>query len=262
MVSSYTHLASTPLVGITFVSWSMCSAISFSVALLVLTKNIFGLCWCFNLQAFERQQLYEIWPYIGFIIICPFVYNPIYSSSNWSYSKVHLNIYARMYGSFGPSFLLMKSISSSQCLTSIYKVWSCLGAGTISSPFNTQRITTMKVVFGYSGRVLSTVSLAHSPKSVAGHSFPCLCFFLTSRILLEHLFEYISTHCQRIHSAILKLSNSSQFSNLSKKSATPVSQYRGPSGTSFKRFCPWIMDQCVFSKNPATHTFFHLLNAL
>jgi len=81
MVGSCTHLALTWLAGITFVGLFTCLAISFSGALWILTKNIFGLWPSFNLKAFERQQLYEIWPYMGSIIICPFVYNPIYSSS-------------------------------------------------------------------------------------------------------------------------------------------------------------------------------------
>jgi len=73
MISSCARLALTRLAGITFVGLITCSAIYFSGALLISTKNIFGLCPSFNLKAFERQQLYEIWPYVGSIIICPCV---------------------------------------------------------------------------------------------------------------------------------------------------------------------------------------------
>jgi len=192
-------------VGITFVGQITCSAISFSVALLISTKNIFGLCPGFNLEAFERQQLYEIWRDMGSIIIYPCVYNPIYSSSNSSCSKVHLNIDVIMYGSFGPPFLSMKSISSSQCLTSVYEAWSCLGARTISLPFDTQLITTMNVVVGYWGRLLLAILLACLPKSVTGCLLHLLPFFLASRISLAHLFKNISTHCRRIHSSIIEI---------------------------------------------------------
>jgi hypothetical protein len=34
---------------------------------------------------------------------------------------------------------------------------------------------------------------------------------------------------------------------------------QGPSRSIFKWFRPWIMDRFFFSRNPATHTFFHLL---
>src|SRR5882757_546466 len=239
-----------------------CSAISFPVALFISNTNIFKLCPSFNLKALERQQLYEIWRYMGSLIIWPCLYIPIYSSSNSSCSKVHLNIDLRMYGSFGPPFLSMKSTNSSQCLTSVYEAWSCFGARTISLPFDTQLIITVNVVFGNSGRLLLAFLAGCSPKSVAGHLLPRLPFFLASRISLAHFFKNISTHCRRIHSALSKLTNGSQVSNVAKKSATAVSQCRGPSRTCFNWFYPRIMDRCFFSRNPATHTFFHLLNAL
>jgi len=256
------HLALTHLAGITFVSLITCSAISFTVTLLISTKNIFEFCPSFNLKAFEKQQVYEIRPYMGSIIICPVVYNPIYSSSISSYSKVHLNIDVIIYGSFGPPFLSMKSISFSQCLTSVYEAWSCLEVRTISLRFNTQLITTMNVVFGNAGRLLLAFLLMRSPESVTGCLLPRLPFFLASRILLVHFLKNISTHCWRIHSALSKLSNGSQVLNVSKESATAISQCRGPSRTCSKWFYPRIIDQCFFSKNPATHTVFHLWNAL
>jgi len=70
------------------------------------------------------------------------------------------------------------------------------------------------------------------------------------------------THCRRIHSALSKISQVSHISKVSKKSATGVSPCRGSSLTWFKRFCPGIIFRCLFTMNPATHTFFHLLKVL
>jgi len=120
----------------------------------------------------------------------------------------------------------------------------------------------MNVVFGNSGRLLLTFLPAPSPKSVAGRWFPRLPFFLASSISLAHFFRNISTNCWQIHSVLSKLTNGSQVSNVAKKSATAVSQCRGPSRTCFNQFCPLIMDRWFFSRNTATHTFFHLLNPL
>jgi hypothetical protein len=175
------------------------------------TKYIFGLCPSFNLEAFERQQLYEIWPYIEFIIVWPLEYNPIFSSSNSSYSKVYLNIDVIIYRSFRQPFLLMKSISLLQCLKSVYEAWSCLGARTIFLRFDTQQITIMNVVYGNSGRLLLIILLVCLPKSVADRLLPHLLFFLTSQISLARFFKNISIHCCQIHSALSKLSNGSQF---------------------------------------------------
>jgi len=97
-------------------------------------------------------------------------------------------------------------------------------------------------------------------KSVSGCLLPCHLFFLTSHHSLAHFVTNISTQCRRIHSALSKLPTSSQLSNLSNKSATAVSQCRGPSVSCVQQFCPQIMDQYLFLRNPATHTFFHLLN--
>jgi len=262
MVSTCAHLLLTRLAGITLVSDIACLAISFPAALIISAKNIFGFCPSFNLKPCERQQSNKIWPYMGPIIICLFVYNPIYSPSNAFCSKGHLNIHVIMYGSFRPSSLLMITISSSHCLKSVYEAWSCLGARTKSLPFNTQWITSMNVVFGKSGRLLSASLLVHSPKSDTGWFLPSLYFFLPSQILLVHFFKHISTHHWRIHSVLSILSNCSQFSDVAKKSATTIFLCRGPSRTSFNVFGPWIMDWCFFSKNPASLTSFYLLNTL
>jgi len=165
------------------------SAISLPVALLNLAKNIFRLCLSFNLKAFKRQQLYDIWPYMRSIIICPCVYNPIYYSFNSSCSKVYCNIDVRMYGTFGAPFLWMKSISSSQWLTLVYEAWSCSGDRMISFPFDSQRITTMNVVYCNSGRLLLSSLPTCSPKSVTGRSLPCFPHVLTSQILVAQFFK-------------------------------------------------------------------------
>jgi len=52
-------------------------------------------------------------------------------------------------------------------------VWSLL-------PFDTQRITTMKAVFGNSGILRLAFLPVRYPKSVAGHLLPRLPFFLPS----------------------------------------------------------------------------------
>jgi len=199
---------------------------------------------------------------MGSLIICPFVYKPSYSSSNLSCSKVHFNINVRMYGSFGLPFLLMTSISSSQCLTSAYEAWSCFGARTISLPFDTQQITTVNIVFGNSARFHLAVLPGQSPKSVTSRLLPRPPSFLASPISLPHFIKHIWTHCRQICSALSKLPNGSQCSNVSKTSPTAVSLCRGPSRTCFKWFCPRIMDRCFIPRHPATHSFFHLLNAV
>jgi len=134
-------------------------------------------------------------------------------------------------------------------------VWALL-------PFGSRRITTMKVVFGNSGRLSLGFLPTRSPKSVAGRLLPHLLFFLTSRTSLAYFFKNISTHCRRIHSALSTFSKGRQVLKVSKNYATAVSQCGGPFRSCFGRFCPWIMDRCFLSRNPATHSFFHLLNIL
>jgi hypothetical protein len=140
--------------------------------------------------------------------------------------------------------------------------WNCmLDVGSLL-PFGTPQITTMKVEFGNSGTLTLAFLPARRPKSVAGRLLPCIPFFLASRTSLAHFFRIISTHCRRMHSALSKYSKGSHFSQVSKKSATTISKLRSPFRCCFRRFCPGIIDRCFFSRNPATHTFFHLLNAL
>jgi len=120
----------------------------------------------------------------------------------------------------------------------------------------------MRVVFGNSGRLPLAFLPAHYAKSVACRLLPCYPFFLAFRTSPAHFFKNISPHCHRIHSALSKFSKCGQVLKVSKKSVTAVSQYKGPSLSCFKLFCPGIMDRCFFSRNPATHTFFHLFNEL
>ena len=156
----------------------------------------------------------------------------------------------------------MKSISSSQCLISVYEAWSCLGDITISLPFNTQQITITNFVFGYSGWLLLMFWCKNFPKSVTGCFSPHGFIFLDSRISYTLFFKIIPIHCRQIHSTLSKFSNGRQFTNVVKKSSTTVSLCRGPSQSGFKHFCCQIMHRCFFSRNPVTHSFFRLLNAL
>ena len=169
LVCSCAHLAWTRLAGITFDGLVTCSAISISVARFISSENIFGLCPSFNLNAIKRQHLYEICPYTGLIVLCLCVCNPIYYSSKSSCSKGHLIFDVRIYCSFRPPFLSMRSISSSQCLTFIYEAWSWFEDRMILLPFNTQWITIMNVVFGNSVRLPLAFLPTRNPKSVAGH---------------------------------------------------------------------------------------------
>jgi len=92
------HLALTLLEVIIFAVLITCTAMSFPVHHMMSTKNMFGCCPNFNFKVCEREQVYEICQYMKYIIICLFVYNAIYSLSNSSYSKVHLNDHAVVYG--------------------------------------------------------------------------------------------------------------------------------------------------------------------
>jgi len=105
----------------------MCSASSFSVATHISAKNAFNFCPSFNLKAFQRQQLDEIWPYLEASISCLYLNTPISSVSNSSCSKVYLNVTNWQCGSCNPPSVWKTSMSSSQCPTSVYQVWSWLG---------------------------------------------------------------------------------------------------------------------------------------
>jgi len=180
----------------------MCSAISYPVAAFISIKYSSSLCPSFNLKAFERELLYEIWPYGGSFIICPSAYNPIYSSFHSFCVKLHLYNAVRQYESFGQQPLSMKLISSSQGLRSMYEVWSCVLDVWSLLPFGTRWITTTKVVFGHSGWLYLGFWPAGFPKSVAGRLLPRLPFFLASQTPLLHSLEHFSTYCHRIHSVV------------------------------------------------------------
>ena len=192
MISSCASHASKGLVGIIFAGLTTCLAISSTVALWISTKNIFGFCPSLNLTAFARQQWYQIWPCMGSIIICPIVYNPIYSSSNLFCSRVQLNLEVRMYGSFRPPFWSMITITSSLCLTLPDEAWIWFGARTISFAFNTQQITTMSGAFDNSRRLLLA----------AGRWLPQPPVFYISQISLENLYQNITTRSAHIHWAL------------------------------------------------------------
>jgi len=192
------------------------------------------------------MQLYDICSYMGSVTISLFVYNPIYSLSNLSFSKVHRNLKVRVYGSCGCLLLLLISISSSQCLTSAYAAWCWFGDTTISWPFDTQQITMMNAVFLNTGRYLFAFLLVHSPKSVNDRFYPRLHIFprlsnFACTCLPKHPY-----HCGRICSALSTFSTVNQIWIVSKKSATAVAQCRGPSQSCVNRFCPRIMDRCFF----------------
>jgi len=68
------------------------------------TKNSFTSCPSFNLKAFERELLYEIWPHEGSFMICLGAYNPINSSSNSSWVKLHLDFAIGQYDCFRNDF--------------------------------------------------------------------------------------------------------------------------------------------------------------
>jgi len=240
----------------------MCMAVFFPVALIISATYFFPLCPSFNLKAFERHQLYKIWPYMGTLIICLCLYIPIYCSSNLSCSKEYWKINLSMYTSSEPPYWSMKSTNSSQCLASVYEAWSGLGARTISLPFDTQWIITVNVVSGNTGRLLLAILPARSLNCIAGYLLPCLPLIHASQISLARVFRNISTYCGRIHTPLLKLTDYSKIMNIAKNPAIDISQCMGPSRTCFNQFCPRIMDRCFFFKNLTSHTFFHLSNAL
>ena len=128
--------------------------------------------------------------------------------------------------------------------------------------FSTQQITTRKVRFGHC-RMVPLVALSmRTAISVASGLLSCFAFFLHSRTSLAHLLNCILTHCHRIHSPLSKISQCSPVMKVTRTLATAVFQFRGPSCSCFKQFCPRIIDWWVFSSNQATHTFFHLLKVL
>lgn len=136
----------------------------------------------FHLESIRKVTVILIWPYMGKMIICLHVDNPIYTSSNICYPKVCLNIDNYMYDSFRHQFLLMNSNGSSQCLTMVYKTWCWLGDQMISWPFNSQQIPSMNLVVRNLGWIPLAILPTHSPKSIACLLWPQLPLFLASRI--------------------------------------------------------------------------------
>lgn len=101
-----------------------------------------------------------------------------------------------------------------------------------------------------------------SSRFVAVHLLPHLTLSLTTRTSLEIFLNTISIYCHWIHLESSKLTSGSLLSKVPKCSATNISQCRGPPRSCFKSCCLLITDQCLFSSNPATHTFFHFLKVL
>jgi len=64
------------------------------------TKNTFKSYPQFNLKVIDRQQLYELYPYIDLVIIWLYVYNVIFMLSNNCCYKVHGYIVIRRYSLF------------------------------------------------------------------------------------------------------------------------------------------------------------------
>jgi len=113
----------------------------------------------------------------------------------------------------------------------------------------------MKVVFGNSGRLFLAFWLARSAKSAAGCLLPCVPSLLAFRVTLAHVFKIISTYCLLIHSVLLKSTNGSQLLNVSKKTVTTFSQWRGPSRTCFRRFLPPDNGPMLLRQKPS-HPYF------
>jgi len=191
------------------------------------------------------------------------VYNPIYSSSNSSYVKLHLYNAVRQYGSIGPQFFF----DEINQLLSVPNIFvrslelhgGCLVIVAVRHSTSDNHESCIWQLWDVTSRFFAPVRY---PKSVAGPMLPHLPFFLASRTSLAHFFKNISIHCRRMYSALSKFSKGSQVSKFFKKSATAISQYRGPTRNGFNRNGPRIIDWCFISRNPATLTFFHLLNAL
>lgn len=165
---------------------------------------------------------------MGPFFICPHVYNFIYSFNQFC-SKVVLNIDVGTSGIFRPFFLLMNSISSSQCYPSMYEACSFLGDITLSFLFDTQQITTMNNVLHNSGRLLFAYWPTSSPNSVTKDFAPCHAICLDYRIFHAHFFKDVAIHCHQIMSKLFNASHGSLFLNVAKISATTASLCRSPS---------------------------------
>jgi len=238
----------------------MCSPFSFSMATPISTQNIFIFWPSWNLTALQWQQLYAIYPAMGSFLSCHSVYNPKYSSSNSSCSKMHNNVTIRQYGVFGPSFVSMTLFCFSWGLHSGYETLSWLGD--IWALFGTNQMTIMKDEFHYNGRFSLTIIHTCSPKSVTTHLWPRLPSFSDTQTSLPHFIKNTSIDSGWIHSVILKVLVGSQHLNVNTKSATAVNQCSGQSRSSFPQFWPHIMPQCMLSSNPVTHTLFNYVNIL
>jgi len=169
--------------------------------------------------------------------------------SSMSCSKVHWNIVVWMYGTFGPQFLSMKSIHSSQFLSSGYNAWSYIGDARLSLLCGTRWMANITTMDGNSRTIFSTLLPMLSPKPSTCHWLSHLWWLLNSQSLISMYFKSISIQCWWIHSALSKCYNCRQFSNVTKESATAVSRCRVDPKTVSHGFAP---RQCpdAFSPKP------------
>jgi len=165
MIRSLPSWTLTSLAQISFTGLITCSASFSLITTLISTNNIFKLCIIVKLKESDREQLHGIWSDMESFMSSPCVYNPIYSLSNSSCSKIHMNINVQHDCSFWPLFFWVKSVGSSQRLTLWYKAWICMGD--VPSPFSAQQITMMKVELNNSARLLLAFMHTHFHKSVS-----------------------------------------------------------------------------------------------
>lgn len=88
--------------------------------------------------------------------------------------------------------------------------------------------------------------------------FPHLPFYFSFHILLTHFFKHISIPCWYMHYELLQLSDSSQFSNTSKKICYCCLPLKGFVALLFESICTWIMAWFFFPRNLASHLFYQL----
>jgi hypothetical protein len=130
-------------------------------------------------------------PYLKSIIVYLCVYYPNNSLSNSCCSKLDSYIIVTMYGSSGPPILLMKLISSSECITLVYEDSTLLRDRTIRLPFNTWWIPTMNIVFSNTERLPHPLLTLYTPKSIPGYLLPWLSCVLT---FLNLTFSLLQIH--------------------------------------------------------------------
>jgi len=74
MIEGWTYLALRSEAGIILAGQITCSTFSLPLTTLISTKNTFKMYPRFNLKASEREQLYQVWPYMSSFISCLCIY--------------------------------------------------------------------------------------------------------------------------------------------------------------------------------------------